>query len=53
MAYIELVDRPEEKQEVIASKLEDKKEAKPAVEKAAKPAAKKAAKPAAKKLYVL
>ena len=49
MAYIELVDRPEEKQEVIASKLEDKKEAKPAVEKAAKPAAKKAAKPAAKK----
>ena len=49
MAYIELVDRPEEKQEVIASKLEDKKAAKPAVEKAAKPAAKKAAKPAVEK----
>ena len=52
MAYIELVDRPEEKQEVIASKPEEKQEviaAKPAAKKAAKPAAKKAAKPAAKK----
>ena len=52
MAYIELVDRPEEKQEVIASKPEEKQEviaAKPAAKKAAKPAAKKEAKPAAKK----
>ena len=53
MAYIELVDRPEEKQEVIASKPEEKQEviaSKPAAKKEAKPAAKKEAKPAAKKV---
>ena len=49
MAYIELVDRPEEKQEEIVSKPEEKKEAKPAAKKEAKPAAKKEAKPEAKK----
>jgi len=48
MAYIELVDRPEEKQEETVSKPK-KKEAKPAAKKEAKPAAKKEAKPAAKK----
>ena len=65
MAYIELVDRPEETEEknedIIETKkeakpaaknediIETKKEAKPAAKKEAKPAAKKEAKPAAKK----
>ena len=53
MAYIELVDRPEDNQKSTEEKPEVKpavkKEAKPAVKKEAKPAVKKEAKPAVKK----